>query len=284
MFDARKKSSFAKLNAICLAVLPALAGFIFTACNVPMGMGKPVDTTPPVISILSPRDNDFVRGVTQGEPIRLAGVTYDDFGISHLTVRLINVATGEEFTPGINDFSYTIEDDGVWKAALHLPGEGVTEYRIRVIAVDFFKNEGADEVTVRVDIVAPWISKAVVIRHSIFEKELKNLDFFEQELNFRSDSGNTGIQFNDIDYFQNEAFNIKLEIGSSFDNVAASRLDVYSEDHVKLNPEPLVPLPNQPMYNPEWRITHDQMIEWDARYEWGAHYIYFVAMAWNTTS
>jgi len=258
-----------------------LAGIFYTACNFPLGMGEPVDTTAPTITIITPRDSEFMRGIAIGQPIYMAGLCSDDFGVTELKARVSNVFTGETFYPR---FTYTIEPNDTWRGFLYLPGNGLAEYRVRISALDKYKNEGADEVVVKVDIIAPWVRESSVKRHSKFSSELKNPGFYEALL-FQSENMYKGIQFVNIDDFQNEAFTVSLFIDYNMDNVAASRLDVYSEDGEKLNSEPIPPTSElEGKRAPEWRITHNDMIGWDSKYAQGAHYIYFVAMAWNTTA
>ena len=284
MFGSAKNHSnltaHAGVKLLLLAILIGAAGLLITACDMSLGLGDPVDTVAPTISIITPRDNEFMRGIAIGEPIQMAGTCYDDFGVTALKVKVTNIITGAALSP---KFTYTFDSEETWRASLYLPGDGVAEYRIRVIALDKYRNEGADEVTVRVDLVAPWVREASVIRHSKFTSELKDINFYE-DLSFRTSNMYKQIRYVNIDDFQNETFTVRLVIDFNLDHVAASRLDVYSEDGVKLNPLALKPTSEPTKETPEWRITRDELTGWNPRYNQGAQYIYFVAMAWNSTA
>ena len=271
---------YLRIRIVFFVMLIGIAGLLYTTCNSAMGLGNPIDTKAPSITIVSPKDSEFMRGIAVGEPIQMSGFCKDEFGVTELKVRVLNVITGEVIIPR---FDYIINTEETWSASLYLPGDGVAEYRIRVSALDNFRNEGADEVTVRVDIVAPWVREASIVRHSIFSSGLKEAAFYEN-LNFRSSNMYKNIQLGNIDDFQNEAFTVSLVIDSNMDSVAAARLDVYGEDGVKLNPLPLKPTRSLTERTPEWRITAADLEGWHAKYATGAHYIYFVAMAWNSTS
>ena len=269
-----------RVRVLFLAMLAGIAGLSYTACDASLGLGDPVDTVAPLITILSPRDDEFMRGIAIGEPIQLTGYCYDDFGVSELKVKVTNVITGVTFSP---KFTYSFDSKETWRAYLYLPGDGFAEYRIRISALDKYKNEGADEVRVRVDLVAPWVREATIIRHDKFYSELKNIKSYE-DLSFRTNNMYKEIQYTNIDDFQNEAFTVSLIIDFNLDHVAASRLDVYGENGVKLNTLPLIPTNEPTKETPEWRITRDELTGWHLRYGQGAQYIYFVAMAWNTNS
>ena len=288
MLSVKILKKYLKEKFIIFMLLP-ICGFLAT-CDMQLGLGDPVDTIAPSITILNPRDNQFMRGIAIGDPILLSGVYSDDFGVTELSVIVTNMITKEALTIKENEFTFEINNDDTWKAWLRLPGEeSVADYRIRIIARDKFKNEGADEVAVRVDLVAPWVNKKEILRHSKFTSGLHEIDYY-QDLNFQASGAYKKIQYANIDDFQNESFDIRLEIAFNLDKVAASRLDVYSETGIKLNDEPLIP-DNEALdiENPVWRITQDNMNDWSRKignmfYEYNAHYIYFVAMAWNTTS
>jgi len=148
-----------------LAVL-TLAGLI-AACNSPMGMGPPVDTTAPTIFINTPADNEFIRGIVQGSPFIMTGSWIDDFGVKSLKFEIYNKTADSMVEP--DDIQYQVDADGKWNAEITIPARVATadEYIIKVYALDSFGNAGVAEVNVRIDIIPPWVRSAQIVRHPV---------------------------------------------------------------------------------------------------------------------
>ena len=135
----------------------------FTACDLPMGLGDPVDTSPPTIFIDTPTNGQYYRNITQGSPIIMGGTWLDNIGVTDLRFEIKN-ASNQEKNFHIN---YSINsDDQTWKATIYSDeiGDDLT-YKIKVIALDKFRNEGADQAEIRLDIVPPWVQDAYIQRH-----------------------------------------------------------------------------------------------------------------------
>jgi hypothetical protein len=300
-----KKISFLKRYFIFTAVVTAV---FLTTCDMPMGLGDPVDTSPPLLFIETPLDNHFFRNIVQGNPITLSGTWLDDVGITSLSFEVTR-AGGVIVTP--TKINYSIDPSGKWNARIVLEGDGndAPEYTIRVIGRDKFNNQGANQVTVRVDIVPPWVEKSYINRHpnnnkGYWQQTLRERDWeIYKEFNIFEDSTSyRNIEKDYIDEFQNESFTLELEIISTF-LVGASRLYLVDENGEYINtaekpflvdgvtPNPaffdagLVPIitgTNQ--HKPRWDITATQMKNFRGAYASNAHYIQFEVHAWNEGS
>ncbi|MDR2542555.1 MAG: hypothetical protein LBC80_03795, partial [Treponema sp.] len=266
-------------------------------CDMPLGLGDPVDTTPPHITILSPSDGQWMNDHNRGEPIMLRGTWWDDTGVTE--IRILDQKSGEYFTnENYNLNGITIEPagadgNGTWSAEIVITESG--EHTIRVIAFDSFRNQGADIVNIRVDLVDPLVEDAKVLRYLdrgslsnrfITEESIYNFAHYDEELDFQSPYFYRRIKWADIDKFQNEAFTLRVDFADSYANVVTSRLYVLDENGDRLNPgsediDGLVPTRNYDPYKPEWDITAGQLISWNPKYATGASYISFEVFVWN---
>jgi len=268
---------------------------ILAACNAPMGMGPPIDTTPPTIYINRPSDNEFIRGLLQGKPVIMSGNCFDDVGVTSLRFEIYNRTANMAVQPG--SVNYGIEPNGEWRAEVVIPETGTADYNIKVFARDKFLNEGASDVNIRVDIVPPWIKDARIARHTEsgfnFTAPLYERDYYV-EAGFQLPEAHRFIQSNKLDEYQNEAFTLRVEIEPTFSEVAASRLFVKDENDVYLHVNPgdpaygdgLVPTGyfqpgNAAQRYPEWEITSEQIAKWRSSFSTGARYIFFEVWAWG---
>jgi hypothetical protein len=270
-----------------LAVL-TLAGLI-AACNSPMGMGPPVDTTAPTIFINTPADNEFIRGIVQGSPFIMTGSWIDDFGVKSLKFEIYNKTADSMVEP--DDIQYQVDADGKWNAEITIPARVATadEYIIKVYALDSFGNAGVAEVNVRIDIIPPWVRTAQIVRHPVsgfnFTSPVYNREHYEAD-GYQLAKSYRNIQYNKLDEYQNETFTLRLEIEPSYADVAASRLYVKDEDDAYLSEEGLVPSGywqegEAAQRFPEWDITASQIETWRSSFTDGANYIFFEVWAWS---
>jgi len=266
-----------------ISLLVVFAAFVFAACDTPMGMGPPVDTISPVISITSPRDGQYMRGILLGNSITIRGMVSDDMGVASLQFEIYDRTNARIVTP--EKLNYEISSNGTWWAEVLMLDPGTADYRVTVTAFDKFKNKGAAQVDIRIDIIPPWVKEKKIIRHPNgfrFEADLFEIDHY-RELNIIEGSGVNS--HNDIpnankDEFQNETFTVKISIDPAFSDVAASRLFVYDSEENLLNETGIAPY-NSVVREPEYTITKEMIESWHGRYRTGPHYISFEVWAWS---
>jgi hypothetical protein len=283
--------------SLVFCVFALFSLIIFSCDDVPVGFGKNVDTQPPVIGINKPSNNEYMRGIEKGEPIQLSGTWSDDTGV--LKLKFKEVYSGNEFARNSESnvnftlLNYSINNDGTWSAAILLLESG--SYRIRVEAYDVLSNVGKDEVNIRIDVVPPWVEDAWIARPSAglspFRGELHSLEYYHGIGYNVGTAPYKGIEWENIDDYQNEKFTVRLEIDASLSGIAASRLNIYEENPeldedgipIPLNEKPLKPDDGTEGYRPEWTIDADMLINDFGKsvYSNGPHFIWFEVMAWN---
>ena len=265
---------------------------VFTAamstCDMPMGLGDPVDISAPTITILSPTQNQSLGTMVITDPVALSGKWDDDIGVTELRIIITNARNSVVHSDDVQ-FTFTINSDKTWNGTLFLPdpGEGgYAEFKIRIIAVDRFGNQGADEVTIRVDIVAPWVEEAKIIRHpdekTFYHQEpLQYLEFYENIINFNLPDAYKVLSQNNIDNFQNESFTLKLRLDSNWTDVATSRLHILDRNGNRISGDSWGIVPSRQDENPrspEWDFTSESF---NGIFANGPNYIEFEVWAWN---
>jgi len=283
---------------------------VFAACDLPMGLGDPVDTTAPLITILAPESNSVLRGIQMGMPFDMYGTLEDDIGVTSLEFKLTRKSSNAIVIP--DKLSYRIYSDGTWDASITILNDEVIEYNIRVFAYDSFKNEGADEVDVRIEVVPPWVDRASIYRTSNpaavqtinVDEPVDVLESYRTRGIFDDSEAYRTIMNNEMYLFQNESFTLKLEIKplQNFE-VGGTRLYIL-DDHGQyvntdfrpgdtlngddLNPDffndGLSPVSSNDNRTHEWEITHDMLVEKNQSFDSGPSYISFEIWAWNTAS
>ena len=274
----------AALVAIAILLFAAL---LFATCDMPMGLGPPVDTTAPSVFIETPADNEFIKGVVQGRPVIVTGSWIDDFGVVSMRFEVFNKTLGEMIDT--DSLTYAIDPNGKWRAEITLPSAGNDDYTIKAYAYDKFKNEGAATVNVRIDIVPPWIKSAQTLRHPLsgynFSSEVYPVEHYEAD-GYQLAEAYRNIRYNQIDAYHNETFSIRVEIEPSYAEVAESRLFVKDENDVYLHTEGLAPsgywTPGEAQKRfPQWNLTAAQLERWRATFSSRASYIFFEVHAWS---
>jgi|GEM_PF-1743195 len=293
MLGVRKTKNLFK-GTVVVFILLSLCGFI-TTCDMPLGLGEPVDTVAPTINIMVPKLNQSFGTMVITTPVNVSGVWDDNMHIVRLTVVITDTRRNVVYTD--IDFNYTINEDKTWSGTLFLPdveGLGEMELEIKIFAFDNFGNQGADTVTIRVDVVAPWVEEAKIARHSNSyweQSELQYLDFYREIINFNDPASYRNIQSHDIDYFQNESFTLKLRLDSNWTDVATSRLQVFNDrgeriviesGGVDLNSEEgwgLIPSRQvEGPKNPQWDFNTEML---SSLLSSGPSYLEFEVWAWN---
>ena len=276
-------------SSLFVAVILVLAG-IFTACDTPMGLGDPVDTIPPEITIISPEINKSFGVMVLGDPIQLSGTWSSNSGVKSLRVQITDTRNKKVFSNSLKN--YTVNSDGTWKANIVIPepGEGgESEYVIKVLAKSGCPVEGSDEVTIRVDIMAPWVKTAWISRHpnsNIVQETLFEKSYYDRIIDFNDNFAYRNITEGTRDDFQNDFFTLKLEVAANLAGVAATRLFVLDEnDNVLNSSDSSGRVPSREPVNPklpEWDISTADLIAWaGSTYAEGPHYIHFEVWAWN---
>jgi len=320
----KKKISLFAITAIILALF-------FTTCEMPMGLGDPVDTVPPMLYIDTPQDNTKMKAITYGNPIIMEGIWMDDYGVDSLSFEFLDKwHTNKDVI--ISSINYKINKTGVsddqvtgtWTAEIVIDANTVTEYRIRVYGADKFGNKGMDEVNVQIDIIPPWIDNIKIQRHPNHPNFKDRKELVQDSQNY--DASKTGsisgkrdslpnrkyyadkgfdvndtslwreIKLEDINEFQNESFRVSATLISTFDNVAATRLNIYDEsgslitttaDNLGLKPsgytETIDNTNHTHLRYPYWDITHPQLVTLKSSLNSGPTYIYFEIRAWSDT-
>jgi len=310
-----------KIKWITAAVI--ILGTLFTTCEMPMGLGDPVDTVAPNVFIESPQDNTKMKAITLGNPIVMEGTWSDDIGVVAMEFQIFDKWKGNAvIIPARTSFKITITDYsdgwviGKWRAEIVINAETATEYKIRAYVLDKFGNKGMAEVNVQIDIIPPWVDRVLIQKHpnhpdwkntfvqdsinyssadtgSITGKQdsLPNIEYYRKKgLNFNNNESWRDIKYDDIDEFQNEYFRISAELITTFNNIAATKLNVYRENGTLINEVPLVrtgytrdvdPTNKTHMNYPYWDI--DKTLFKDPLYASGPHYIYFEIRAWSLT-
>lgn len=274
------------------AGLIILAGFIFSTCETPMGLGPPVDTNAPTIFIDSPVDNYFLKGHTIGAPIELDGTWFDDKGVSSLKFEIYN-RTDKKFVPFKSNYSI---GNNVWTAGLSLSNveDNDSEYTIFVYALDKFGNEGGNSVNVRIEIVPPWVENQYILRHPRTDLNIPRVTVSDKTYDYYLENERTGddVKYRNssgdyiIDAYQNEAFTLQVDIMNSFSGHKASRLNVY----VRNSSTPIIRnmKPDQTGHiqmKPKWTIKHStnpnpELGEIDLG-SIGYFYLEFEVLAWS---
>lgn len=263
-----------------------IAAFVLSTCNVPLGLGDPVDIVAPVIVITSPTQNESLGQQVATDPIKIEGIWEDSHGVTSLRAVITDTITKTQYDNV--SFTYTVFPDKTWSGTLYLPpleeNYGATEFQIRIIASDRFGNLGAASVTVLVDIQPPWVEEAIILRHkdSMYQQRtLLTKKQYEERINFNNPQAFRTIIYNDIDNYQNESFTLSLTLDRYWIDIAASRLHVFDDKGNKLNPEVNGIIPTaqigDDLRNPEWKFNESFFTGLPA----GINYIQFEVWAWN---
>jgi hypothetical protein len=287
--DLPISAAISKSLVLTAAAILTVVG-LFINCDLPMGLGDPVDTTPPIITITSPVLNKSFGVMVLGDPIELAGTWQHNMGVRELKVEITNVREQKIYTDVLQN--YSINKDGTWEASVVIPelGEGgEAEYKIKVLAWSRAPEPGADETVIRVDVMAPWVKTVWLARHPgtrIVQETLYEKHSYDQLIDFDDEFSYRNITEQDRDSFQNNSFTVKLEVNSNLAGVAATRLHVYDDMGRKLNHEEFGKVPSRKPADPkfpEWDISVTDLLAWGGSYyATGPHYIYFEVWAWNS--
>ena len=280
-------------------ILMLLCGF-FTTCDMPLGMGAPVDIFAPSILILEPTLNKSFGIMVITDPIHLSGEWDDDNNVVRLSATVTDTRLNIEYKNV--DFKYVIENNMTWYGSLFLPQveeEKDMDFMIKIFAYDSFGNQGVDYVTIKINLVAPWVERAWIARHpddtsgQIIYDQAAGLVVGKQNYSqniFVNPNAYKNLLYNNIVNFQNESFTVKLRLDSDWTDVAASRLHIYNDKGELLTEDwGIVPNRHGKDVNnqatprlPEWDITAEDMENYfKSAAKGGATYLEFEIWAWN---
>ena len=209
---------YQKTESLCLAVLFGCWATFIGSCR--MGLGPVVDLDPPSLEVIS-------IGLEKGDPINLRaaaesgkqlyvsptsvlqGVVFDNIGVTRIAAEEIDTSgktarRWDKASIGSRDGSGQQQ----WSMVLEDIDEG--ERTIRITAYDSAGNTGVNSVrqlTVLVDKTPPFIDDIYIQRGPGITAQLMDL----AGLQARDEN-----KFQDIDYFQNDSFEIRASVDTAF--------------------------------------------------------------------
>jgi len=273
-------------NGIFAVISAVLAGFclFFSACDVPLGMGDPVDLEAPSLSItgivlpdgseiiLEERDNKlFVGpGILVGPGFHIKGTAQDNLLVTEILVEEIDHDTFWN-----NAVIGNRDENGIHEWSIRLEGIQEGERNLRITALDNAGNIGSENVkqlTLLIDVDPPIIDSIKIERQPGLSVDLlpkANLAAMYE----KDDLGNVildSISFDNIDYFQNESFTIRASISHKF-TLDSVKLNLLNEDGDELFAEGLA-MTDGALYTPVWVINHNLLTHEDYRYKTGSQY------------
>ncbi|MDR0301624.1 MAG: hypothetical protein LBI04_04825, partial [Treponema sp.] len=278
-----------KIIVRIVTLISLVSVFLFTTCDNPMGMGKPIDLEPPSIIItgiilpdgsemtLQEEDNKLFIGpvILEGPGFFLKGTAYDNELVTEIIVE--ETGTNAEIVDG-KPRRWTNAVIGARKSAagggggeqdwrISLDGISNGERNIRVTVYDFPRNTGPDSVkqlTLLIDTEPPFVEKVYIERQPGITAQLMSLALLE---------GMDPTQFQHIDYFQNEKFTIRASIEHDF-SLSGVTLNLLDSDGNELFTPGLERTSGTTEYAPSWLITADQLIAANPVYAGGGpHYL-----------
>jgi len=284
-------------NLFILAAFLLFAGLLLTTCDGPMGLGDPVDLTPPelevfrieladgtVIPIQQVDDKLFVGpGILVGRGAKLVGRARDNLHVDEIYIEEIgdNKANNGAPTSWFTKLSKEKEADGWQHWIVPLEGLQKGERVVEVIARDEMTvremsagrigNIGPETVlqlTLLVDTDDPFVESIKIERSPGKQVDLLPrivLEDFNVE------------DFDSIDYLQNENFIIRAVIDHDF-SLSDVRLNFIDEDGLELFEEGLIRSEGT-LYTPSWQINHNLLVSAGEKYAAGRHYMNVIITA-----
>jgi hypothetical protein len=246
-----------KLRFLIPAVF--LLALVFTTCEAPMGMGKPIDWEEPVLTMEKVSNPLYVRKGTT-----LKGTATDNIEVTRIT--FTDKTTGRELFP-------VVRDGDNWFIELKFTEKDNGEKIIGEIrAYDRMNNSGERSVafvTMIIDILPPVIESISIKRTDTkiaFLEPLSVLKELETSDQWGQKEGNK------LKY-QNGWFTINSAITDGETTVEVVSLDFY--DFYKDNNTALISFPfdnpDESKYFPRWSIKEEEIINAGAA-KWGAAY------------
>ena len=282
MLIFNKQTKTFKRLFIALAAL----SIYFTTCDMPMGLGDPIDWDPPVLTMDPGYPNPlYVRLGTM-----LAGTVTDNIGVDRVILR--NANTGEQM------FKANLLPNNRWEIALDFSAEQNGEkIAVEIVAFDRVGNSGDSSIaaiTLIIDIRPPIIKDIKISRTAVRDAYLETYhELFDLE---RTDPyGPYGTLSANVNKYQNGFFYIKGEVSEQETRIEVLGLNIYDANRDPNTPLFLTPgesrfsLPKSEGsdYAPIWLVKEEDILNagdvlWPNYktnyYENGSRYYYRVAI------
>jgi len=248
---ARKNlKNFFSVSILILSIL-AGAGFVllFTTCDSPMGLGKPIDFDPPVLTL----DESFVNPIYVRKGAELFGTVTDNIAVDRVILREAGT-TNELFKATVEGIKwhmpllFTEEDNGEKKS-------------YEIVAFDKMGNSGdvsIKAVTLIIDMGDPivedlWIQRTL-LKRTYFES-LSELKKLQNLLDTK------GEKREYINQYQNGYFYIEGKISEEQTRIEPGvTLEIYDSEDLDTV---LISIPleeERSLYSPRWLISEEDII------------------------
>jgi hypothetical protein len=238
-------------------VLAALSVFL-TTCDMPMGLGDPIDWEPPVLTMDPGYPNPlYVRLGTM-----LAGTVTDNIGVDRVILR--NANTGEQM------FKANLLPNNRWEIALDFSEEQNGErIAVEIVAFDRMENSGDSSIaaiTLIIDIRPPIIQDIWIARTAVRNAYLETyFELFDLE---RTDPyGQYGTLSANVNSYQNGFFYINGKVSEDETRIEVLGLNIYDtrdpDNPLLLTPgEDRFSLPKYDGsdYAPRWIVKEEDII------------------------
>jgi hypothetical protein len=239
------RGSFKKLILSLIVVFPLL----LLTCNMPLGMGEPIDFEPPVLTIDPGPNPRFMKSNTP-----ITGTATDNVGVTRI---IATNPRGER-----RDQNVMINGDR-WEMTLNLDNEAQGDrVAITITAFDAVGNSGessSQTITIVVDTNPPVFEEVMIWRSNTRFANLQSLEFLTD---LEETDPNTNLVQN-LDYYQNGAFWIRASVmdNETMINTNATRLMIF--DAMNDNEHEYIFSGRQSGgdgFSPEWLITENLLI------------------------
>jgi hypothetical protein len=286
MSSYRKETETFSFKRLLIAFAALSLVFSLNTCDMPMGLGDPIDWEPPVLTLDPGYPNPlYVRLGTM-----LAGTVTDNIGVERVILRNANT--------GVEMFKANMLPNNRWEIALDFTAEQNGEkIAVEVVAFDRVGNSGdvsIAAITLIIDIRPPIIKDIKISRTAVRDAYLETYhELFDLE---RTDPyGLYGTLSANANKYQNGFFNIKGEVSEQETRIEVLGLSIYDANRDPNTPLLLTPgesrfsLPKSggSDYAPVWLIKEEDILNagdllWSNYktnyYENGSRYYYRVAI------
>jgi len=224
-----------------------LAIFSLTTCDIPLGMGQPIDFEPPVLTLDPKPPTPFYVG----SGAELTGTVTDNVAVDRVILR--DSVTGKQI------FKATLLSGNRWQINLEFTEDQNGETILAdVVAFDKMGNSGAESiasVVLIIDIRPPIIEDIWIQRSSTKTADIEQyLTLKELEI-----TDPNGEIIDNVNKYQNGAFYVEARVSEKESRIKSVLLKLYDNEYpdielVSLQPE------SGSAYSPRWLITEDMIL------------------------